>query len=116
LPQSPTFNSPPLSDSEAKKSSKQSISKRALFRLAAGSRPIVRDRTRIVICSQHSTLQIAVIAVVIFVAAHLALMIGLTTPDKIIFDEVHYVPAAKQMLEPGIANPIGRRQNFHIKS
>jgi dolichyl-phosphate-mannose-protein mannosyltransferase len=55
---------------------------------------------------QHSTLQIAIIAVVIFVAAHLVLMIGLTTPDKIIFDEVHYVPAAKQMLEPGIANPI----------
>ncbi len=33
-------------------------------------------------------------------------MIGLTTPDKITFDEVHYVPAAKQMLEPGIAGPI----------
>jgi dolichyl-phosphate-mannose-protein mannosyltransferase len=33
-------------------------------------------------------------------------MIGLTTPYKIIFDEVYYVPAAKQMLEPGIANPI----------
>jgi dolichyl-phosphate-mannose-protein mannosyltransferase len=46
------------------------------------------------------------IALIIFVAAHLALMIGLTTPDKIIFDEVHYVPAAKQMLESGIPNPI----------
>ena len=33
-------------------------------------------------------------------------MIGLTTPGKIIFDEVHYVPAAKQMLEPAIAGPI----------
>ncbi len=33
-------------------------------------------------------------------------MIGLTTPDKIMFDEVHYVPAAKQMLEPGIPAPL----------
>lgn len=42
----------------------------------------------------------AVIAVVIFLTAHLALLIGLTTPDKFVFDEVHYVPAARQMLEP----------------
>ncbi|MFO1107803.1 MAG: phospholipid carrier-dependent glycosyltransferase [Bradyrhizobium sp.] len=28
-------------------------------------------------------------------------MIGLTTPEKIAFDEVHYVPAAKQLLEKG---------------
>jgi dolichyl-phosphate-mannose-protein mannosyltransferase len=48
-----------------------------------------------------STRGIVVTALIIFAAAHLALMIGLTTPDKIIFDEVHYVPAAKQMLEPG---------------
>ncbi|WP_271599761.1 phospholipid carrier-dependent glycosyltransferase [Bradyrhizobium sp. CCBAU 45384] len=40
----------------------------------------------------------AVIAVAIFLAAHLALLIGLTTPDKFVFDEVHYVPAARQML------------------
>ena len=33
-------------------------------------------------------------------------MIGLTTPDKITFDEVHYVPAAKQMLEPGTPTPL----------
>ena len=33
-------------------------------------------------------------------------MIGLTTPDKITFDEVHYVPAAKQMLEPGTPGPL----------
>ena len=38
--------------------------------------------------------------------AHLLLMIGLTTPDKITFDEVHYVPAAKQMLEPGTPTPL----------
>jgi len=46
------------------------------------------------------------ISVAIFVVAHLALMIGLTTPDKINFDEVHYVPAAKQLLEPGVPNPL----------
>jgi dolichyl-phosphate-mannose-protein mannosyltransferase len=53
-----------------------------------------------------STRRTFAIAAIIFIAAHLVLMIGLTTPDKIIFDEVHYVPAAKQMLEPGIPNPL----------
>lgn len=38
------------------------------------------------------------IAVAIFLAVHLALLIGLTTPEKFVFDEVHYVPAARQML------------------
>src|SRR4029079_12257679 len=47
----------------------------------------------------------AVIAVVIFLTAHLALLIGLTTPDKFVFDEVHYVPAARQMLEPSMQQP-----------
>ena len=49
---------------------------------------------------------VVAIAAAIFVLAHLALMIGLTTPDKIIFDEVHYVPAARQMLWPASADPI----------
>ncbi|WP_246791326.1 phospholipid carrier-dependent glycosyltransferase [Bradyrhizobium commune] len=40
----------------------------------------------------------AVIAVAIFLIAHLALLIGLTAPEKFVFDEVHYVPAARQML------------------
>jgi dolichyl-phosphate-mannose--protein O-mannosyl transferase len=48
----------------------------------------------------HSTTWNAVIAVVIFFAAHFALLVGVTTPDKFYFDEVHYVPAARQMLEP----------------
>lgn len=42
----------------------------------------------------------------IFVVAHLLLMLGLTTPDKITFDEVHYVPAAKQLLEKGPYAPL----------
>jgi dolichyl-phosphate-mannose-protein mannosyltransferase len=41
----------------------------------------------------YSARTIVVIALLLFIAAHLALMIGLTTPDKITFDEVHYVPA-----------------------
>ncbi|MBR0963638.1 phospholipid carrier-dependent glycosyltransferase [Bradyrhizobium diazoefficiens] len=48
----------------------------------------------------------AVIAVAIFLASHLALLVGLTTPEKFVFDEVHYVPAARQMLAPGMAQPM----------
>ncbi|WP_409411408.1 phospholipid carrier-dependent glycosyltransferase [Bradyrhizobium manausense] len=45
-------------------------------------------------------------AVAIFLIAHLVLMIGVTTPEKFVFDEVHYVPAARQMLEPVLPNPM----------
>jgi dolichyl-phosphate-mannose-protein mannosyltransferase len=55
---------------------------------------------------QNSAWKIVAISAAIFVVAHLALMIGLTTPDKINFDEVHYVPAAKQLLEPGVPSPL----------
>ncbi|WGD50624.1 phospholipid carrier-dependent glycosyltransferase [Bradyrhizobium sp. CB1650] len=48
----------------------------------------------------------AMIAVVIFLVAHLALLIGLTTPEKFVFDEVHYVPAAKQMIAPVMSQPV----------
>ncbi|MBR0975400.1 MULTISPECIES: phospholipid carrier-dependent glycosyltransferase [Bradyrhizobium] len=48
----------------------------------------------------------AVIAVVIFLVAHLALLIGLATPEKFVFDEVHYVPAARQMLAPAMSQPM----------
>lgn len=34
------------------------------------------------------------------------LLIGITTPDKFVFDEVHYVPAARQMLEPVMPQPM----------
>jgi len=47
-----------------------------------------------------------VIAAVIFIVAHLALLIGVTTPEKFYFDEVHYVPAARQMLEPVMPSPM----------
>ncbi len=52
-----------------------------------------------------STAGSAIIAVVLFLAAHLALLVGVTTPDKFYFDEVHYVPAARQMLEPAPLAP-----------
>ncbi|MGY8680701.1 phospholipid carrier-dependent glycosyltransferase [Bradyrhizobium sp. UFLA05-153] len=48
----------------------------------------------------------AVISVVIFLVAHLVLLIGVSTPDKFVFDEVHYVPAARQMLEPVMPKPV----------
>jgi dolichyl-phosphate-mannose-protein mannosyltransferase len=50
------------------------------------------------------------IAAIIFVVAHAVLLIGLTSPEKFVFDEVHYVPAARQMLEQGkpsqVLNPM----------
>ena len=48
----------------------------------------------------------AVVALVIFLAAHFALLVGVTTPEKFYFDEVHYVPAARQMLEPVLPTPM----------
>nr|WP_027552929.1 glycosyltransferase family 39 protein [Bradyrhizobium sp. Cp5.3] len=48
----------------------------------------------------------AVIAVVIFLVAHLALLVGLTAPEKFVFDEVHYVPAARQMIAPVMSQPV----------
>ncbi len=48
----------------------------------------------------------AVIAVAIFLIAHLALLIGLAAPEKFVFDEVHYVPAAQQMLAPARSQPM----------
>jgi dolichyl-phosphate-mannose-protein mannosyltransferase len=54
----------------------------------------------------HSTSRNAIIAVIIFLVAHFALLIGVTTPEKFYFDEVHYVPAARQMLEPVMPTPM----------
>jgi len=46
------------------------------------------------------------ISVVIFLLAHLALLIGIATPEKFVFDEAHYVPAARQMLESASSEPM----------
>jgi dolichyl-phosphate-mannose--protein O-mannosyl transferase len=53
-----------------------------------------------------SAARTAIIAVILFFAAHFALLAGVTTPDKFVFDEVHYVPAARQMLEPVMPSPM----------
>src|SRR5438876_6318386 len=47
-----------------------------------------------------------IIAAILFVLAHFAMLIGITTPEKFYFDEVHYVPAARQMLEPAMREPM----------
>lgn len=47
-----------------------------------------------------------IVAGVLFVLAHFALLTGITTPEKFYFDEVHYVPAARQMLEPVTREPM----------
>jgi dolichyl-phosphate-mannose-protein mannosyltransferase len=54
----------------------------------------------------HSAARNAIIAVIIFFVAHCALLAGVTTPEKFYFDEVHYVPAARQMLEPAMPSPM----------
>jgi dolichyl-phosphate-mannose--protein O-mannosyl transferase len=48
----------------------------------------------------------AIIAAILFLTAHFTLLIGVTTPEKFYFDEVHYVPAARQMLEPVMPQPM----------
>jgi dolichyl-phosphate-mannose--protein O-mannosyl transferase len=64
---------------------------------------VVRESPSVPVSSAART---AIIGVVIFLAAHLALLVGVTTPEKIVFDEVHYVPAARQMLEPVMPSPM----------
>src|SRR3954470_18419200 len=59
----------------------------------------------------HSVLQSppawnAVVGIILFFVAHFALLVGVTTPEKFYFDEVHYVPAARQMLEPVMPQPM----------
>jgi dolichyl-phosphate-mannose--protein O-mannosyl transferase len=67
------------------------------------SRDIVRE-TRSV--PGTSSAWSSLVVLVIFLAAHAALLIGLSTPEKFVFDEVHYVPAARQMLEPFPPDPL----------
>jgi len=55
---------------------------------------------------RHSAARTASIAGIIFFIAHFALLVGVSTPEKFYFDEVHYVPAARQMLEPVTSAPL----------
>jgi dolichyl-phosphate-mannose-protein mannosyltransferase len=54
----------------------------------------------------YSTARNLIVAAIIFFAAHFALLAGVSTPEKLYFDEVHYVPAARQMLEPVMPSPM----------
>ena len=54
----------------------------------------------------YSVVRTAFVATIIFFTAHFALLAGVTTPEKFYFDEVHYVPAARQMLEPVLPTPM----------
>lgn len=56
--------------------------------------------------SDISAARTAIISVILFLAAHFVLLVGVTTPEKFYFDEVHYVPAARQMLEPVMSSPM----------
>ena len=47
-----------------------------------------------------------IVAGVLFILAHFALLTGITAPEKFYFDEVHYVPAARQMLGPAMRGPM----------
>ena len=51
-------------------------------------------------------LSTGITALVLAVLAHVAMLIGITTPEKFYFDEVHYAPAARQMLEPVVRGPM----------
>ena len=64
---------------------------------------IVRESPSVPI---NSTARNAIIAIIIFFVAHFALLVGVTTPENFYFDEVHYVPAARQMLEPVMPTPM----------
>jgi dolichyl-phosphate-mannose-protein mannosyltransferase len=64
---------------------------------------IVRKSPSVPVISSART---ALIAVILFLGAHLAFLVGVSNPDKFYFDEVHYVPAARQMLEPAMPEPM----------
>ena len=52
-----------------------------------------------------SIFKTALVAIIIFVVAHFSFLAGVATPDKVYFDEVHYVPAARQMLSADASAP-----------
>jgi dolichyl-phosphate-mannose-protein mannosyltransferase len=66
----------------------------------------VKTRRELPPVQNISAARTGVTAVIIFLAAHFLLLVGVTTPDKFVFDEVHYVPAARQMLEPARREPM----------
>lgn len=45
-------------------------------------------------------LRTGIAATILFLLAHFAMLFSVAAPEKFYFDEVHYVPAARQMLAP----------------
>jgi dolichyl-phosphate-mannose-protein mannosyltransferase len=74
----------------------------ALLQRRPDAKPVRESRS----VPENSTARTAVVAGVLFLAAHLLLLVGVTTPEKFYFDEVHYVPAARQLLEPVMSTPM----------
>jgi len=64
------------------------------------------DKPETASVAEPSARRTIAIAAAIFIIAHIALLIGVTTPEKFVFDEFHYVPAARQMLEPTRSSPM----------
>ena len=52
------------------------------------------------------TRRTGIVAAILLVLAHFAMLVGITTPEKVYFDEVHDVPAARQMLAPVMPEPM----------
>jgi dolichyl-phosphate-mannose-protein mannosyltransferase len=77
----------------------------ALVILANGLCPVKSARASSSV-STVSAARAGPVSVIIFLAAHLVLLIGISVPDKFVFDEVHYVPAARQMLQPVKSQPM----------
>ena len=61
----------------------------------------------------HSASRNAVTAVIIFFAVHFALPVGVTTPEKFYFDEVHYVPAARQVAAASVGRALPEFGKHH---
>jgi dolichyl-phosphate-mannose-protein mannosyltransferase len=80
---------------------------RTADRQPGDARPVLRDRQTIAAkASSRSFARHVAIALILFVCAHSVLLIGISSPEKFYFDEVHYVPAARQMLEPVMSAPL----------
>jgi dolichyl-phosphate-mannose-protein mannosyltransferase len=53
-----------------------------------------------------SAARVCLFSAIIFIVSHVAFLTGIETPDKFVFDEFHYVPAARQMLLPVMPEPM----------
>src|ERR1700758_2165717 len=69
--------------------------------MRSGAVKALRDKSE-----SLSVMRCGSVCIVIFFCAHLAFLVGLSTPEKYVFDEVHYVPAARQMLEQAPVEPM----------